>query len=158
METRLWHLIRWFRRFNQIPNLPKQLPLHPQLECQEGLNQHCWIKPIRCYDNCWILSSHLMFEWCLHQVNWRCCPICWTLCSSNCWLESQGCSHPSQESRKLRIMLGFLINWSLRRSQLHQEQQLIVILWITISWLLIIIRKSRMRWWFDGQRLQIRCC
>jgi len=68
------------------------------------------------------------------------------------------CRYPNQKSRTMRIMLGFLNHRFIGRFELLTRiKDLIIILRTTISRLFRIIRKPRMRWWFNGQCFQI-CC
>lgn len=50
----------------------------------------------------------------------------------------------------MRIMLGILNHWIIRRSSLLKNWIIIIILWIITRWLLRKFRKLRMQWWING--------
>lgn len=78
--------------------------------------------------------------------------------TSYSWLGHRWCRHSNQKPRIMRFMLGLLHNRFIGRFELLDQQELIIILRIIISWLFIKIRKLRLQRWFNGQRFQICCC
>jgi len=159
LEISLWKdLCHWSLRSLKIRHLLSQLLIHLKLECWCHPNLISRIELIRWLNHCWILSSNLMFSpinqlirlRSLHpNLSWN-----WSLTSFS-QLEHRWCRHPNQKSRTMRIMLGILNHWIIRRNQLHFKQELIIFLRIIISWLLNLIRKPRMRWRFNGLCFQI---
>lgn len=147
-------IILTWRNPIEIRYIQRQLRLNQKIQRWWIVQIHTRPQLIRWLDHCWIYRHvkkhpHQKNFLLITQETW------WNRNPSINRLEKERCRHPRQKPRIMWILLVILRHWSLRRSQLHHQRWLIVILRIITLWLLHFIRKQGMPRWIDGLCFQI---